>query len=585
VALKLVAVTGERAVALTGGRALLVGRAMACDLPIADPTVSRQHAEVEVVAEGVLVRDLQSTNGTYVNGLRVAREALAPPGSRIAFGKVDFEVQEEDPAPAAARDSGDDSALDATILRQVPVRGAADIASRLTVVPQGSSLLKIGGESTADRQARKLDLLLDIAKELSQQAEIDRLLEKVVDVTFQVMSVDRVAILLSDDGELAPRISRSRAAGPAGEWHVPRTIAKKAVAERVAVLIENVPADLRFGEGTVLRHRVQSALCAPLLGSQGTVLGLIYLDNLGATHSFSEEDLDFLTAFSGMISVAIENSRLVERARREAVMLSNFQRYFAPDLAEQIGGQEGAIQLGGAKRRVVVLFSDIRGFTALSESMSPDGIARLLTDYFTEMVEIVFEHGGTLDKFIGDSLMALWGAPLAREDDADRAVHAAVAMQRALERLNEGWRLEGRPALEVGIGINVGEVFAGNIGSERRLEYTVIGDAVNTASRFCAEASPGEILISDALFRTLASPPPVTALPPLPLKGKSRTVLVYRVEWRVDWRLEQTARDARTTPRLGNDTADVTSASETLARAHPSPPSSSMEFPKDEDGG
>jgi adenylate cyclase len=575
VPLKLVAVTGDRAVTLTGGRALLVGRAMACDLPIADPTVSRQHAEVEGVAEGALVRDLQSTNGTYVNGLRVAREALAPPGSRIAFGKVDFDVQEDEPA-STAQDSDDDSALDATILRQVPVRGTADIASRLTVVPQGSSLLKIAGDSTADRQARKLDLILDIAKELSQQPEIDRLLEKVVDVTFQVMSVDRVAILLSgDDGELAPRISRSRAAGPAGEWHVPRTIARKAVAERVAVLIENVPADLRFGEGTVLQHRVQSALCAPLLGSQGTVLGLIYLDNLGATHSFSEEDLDFLTAFSGMVSVAIENSRLVERARREAVVLSNFQRYFAPDLAEQISGQEGAIQLGGSKRRVVILFSDIRGFTSLSESMSPDGIARLLTDYFTEMVEIVFEHGGTLDKFIGDSLMSLWGAPLAREDDADRAMRAAVAMQRALERLNEAWRLEGRPALEVGIGINVGEVFAGNIGSERRLEYTVIGDAVNIAARFCSEASPGEILISDSLFRALASPPPVTALPPLPLKGKTRAVLVYRVDWRADWRVDwpadRLAPEGRVTPRSGIDTADVTSASETLARAQEMP--------------
>jgi adenylate cyclase len=556
--LKLIATTGERAVALTSGRALLVGRAMACDLAIPDPTVSRQHAEIEPANGGILVRDLRSTNGTYVNGQRVAHQALAPPGSRIAFGKVDFEVQEEaEPAPSRS-DSGDESSLDATILRQVPVRGTADIAARLSS-PRGTSSLKIGGESTADRQARKLDLLLDIAKELSQQSEIDRLLEKVVDVTFQVMSVDRVAILLSDEeGELAPRISHSRAAGPAGEWHVPRSIARKAVDERVAVLIENVPADLQFGEGTILRHRVQSALCAPLLGGQGMVLGLIYLDNLGATHSFSEEDLDFLTAFSGMISVAIENSRLVERARREAVMLSNFQRYFAPDLARQIGGHQKAIELGGTKRRVVVLFSDIRGFTALSESMSPDGIARLLTDYFTEMVEIVFEHGGTLDKFIGDALMSLWGAPLAHEGDADRAIGAAVAMQRALERLNEEWQREGRPTLSVGIGINVGEVFAGNIGSERRLEYTVIGDAVNTAARLCSEASPGEILISDSLYRALASPPPVTALPPLPLRGKAKAVLVYRVDW-----------TERPTPRSVTDSTDATRTSETLARRGP----------------
>ncbi|HYU35935.1 MAG TPA: adenylate/guanylate cyclase domain-containing protein, partial [Thermoanaerobaculia bacterium] len=304
--------------------------------------------------------------------------------------------------------------------------------------------------------------------------------------------------------------------------------------ERVAFLIENVPADIRFGEGTILRQRVQSALCAPLLGGQGGVLGLIYLDNLGATHSFGEEDLEFLAAFASMVSVAIENSQLVERVRREAVVLSNFQRYFAPDLARQIVDQEGEIQLGGAKRRVAIVFSDIRGFTALSERMSPDEIARLLTGYFTEMVEIVFEHGGTLDKFIGDALMALWGAPLARDDDADRAMRAALAMQRRLEQMNRDSAGDGRPTLEVGIGLDVGEVFAGNIGSERRLEYTVIGDAVNTAARLCAEASPGEVLISESLYRSLAGPPPVDVLAPLQLKGKALAVPVYRVDWRID---------------------------------------------------
>jgi adenylate cyclase len=504
---------------------------MACDLPLSDPTISRRHAELEAFEGSILVRDLDSTNGTFVNGERV-REALVPPGSRLAFGKVDFDVVEEAPVSPPPPDPGDETGVDATILRQMPVRGTANIAARLSTSSQGASLLKIQGESAVDRQARKLDLLLDIAKELAQQTEIGRLLDKVVDVAFQVMSVDRVAILLMGlDGELVPRISRSRGDRPGADWHVPRAIARRAVAERVAFLIENVPADVRFGEGTILRQRVQSALCAPLLGGQGSVLGLIYLDNLGATHSFSEEDLEFLTAFAGMVSMAIENSQLVERVRREAVVLSNFQRYFAPDLARQIVDQEGEIQLGGAKRRVAILFSDIRGFTSLSESMSPDAIASLLTSYFTEMVEIVFEHGGTLDKFIGDALMALWGAPLARADDADRATQAALAMQRRLERLNQDVNGHGRPTLAIGIGLDVGEVFAGNIGSERRLEYTVIGDAVNTAARLCSEASPGEVLISESVYRSLASPPPVDVLAPLQLKGKALPVPVYRVDW------------------------------------------------------
>jgi adenylate cyclase len=527
-ALKLVATAGSPTVTLTGGRPYLVGRAAACDLPIQDPTVSRQHAELELAGAGVRVRDLGSTNGTFLDGERVS-DALAAPGARITFGKVDFDVLAE----VAPRETPGEGSLDATILRQVRMRGAADIAAQLSDSPRGESVLRIAGDSVADRQARKLALLLDIAKELSQQTEVDLLLDKVVGLTFQVMRVDRVAILMAGpDGELAPRVWRSRVEAAPGSWRVPRSVSRKAIDERVAVMVENAAVDQRFTGASMRLQSVQSALCAPLLGKQGKVLGLIYLDNLGATHSFSEEDLEFLTAFSGMAAVAIENSQLIERVRREAVVLSNFQRYFAPDLVQQIANQTGEVQLGGAKRRVVVLFSDIRGFTSISERMSPDEIATLLTDYFTEMVEIVFEHGGTLDKFMGDAVMALWGAPLARDDDADRATRAAVAMQRTLVRLNAEWERRGRPRLTAGIGINVGEVFAGNIGSERRLEYTVIGDAVNVSSRLCSEAGPGEILIAEPLYEALSAPPPVTALAPISLKGKAQAVPVYRIEWR-----------------------------------------------------
>jgi len=178
-----------------------------------------------------------------------------------------------------------------------------------------------------------------------------------------------------------------------------------------------------------------------------------------------------------------------------------------PELAAEIAAQEGEIRLGGTKRQAVVLFADIRGFTTLSEALSPDEIASLLNEYFTEMVEIVFEYGGTLDKFMGDAMMAIWGAPLHRPDDPDRAARAAVAMQRELRLRNEEWGRQGRRPLTVGIGLQAGEVFAGNIGSDRRLEYTVIGDAVNTAAHLCSEAGPGEILLGETLYQTLVAPP------------------------------------------------------------------------------
>ena len=142
-------------------------------------------------------------------------------------------------------------------------------------------------------------------------------------------------------------------------------------------------------------------------------------------------------------------------------MRSNFERFFTPQLAARIANSADAVKLGGDKRPVAVLFSDIRGFTALSETMRPDDMARLLTEYFTEMVECVFRHDGTLDKFIGDAVMAQWGAPIGEPDDADKAMAAALEMMHELDKLNAGWRAEGRPTLQIGIGLNYGEAFAG----------------------------------------------------------------------------------------------------------------------------
>lgn len=533
-AFKLLSTTGEQTVDLTPRRPLTVGRAVTSDVPIYDPTVSRRHAEIILTNGGVRVRDLDSSNGTFVNGSRVT-DTTAADGDIVTFGKVAFKVVEV--TSPTARGTSEASfaprpAPDATIVRQVAVPAAGELEQKVGGRPSGSAQLKVPGESVEERQARKLSLLLDISKELSKQQDVNKLLEKVVDITFQVMNVDRVSILMceGEEKDLVPRVSKNRLGDAGGSRHVPQSIARRAVNERLAILTDNAAADERFKGKSIVLQSVRSAMCTPLMGSDGKVLGIIYVDNLTATNSFGDEDLEFLIAFSGIAAVAIENSHLNERVRREAVMLSNFQRYFAPDLASQIANQVGDVQLGGTKRPVVVFFSDIRGFTPMSEEMSPDEIATLLTQYFTEMVEIVFEHGGTLDKFMGDAIMALWGAPLSRDDDADRAIRAAMEMQRVLDELNTKWSTEGRRKVEIGIGINFGEVFAGNIGSDRRLEYTVIGDAVNTAARLCAKAGPGEILITEPLYHALTTPPDVESLEPLQLKGKALAVAVYRVK-------------------------------------------------------
>jgi adenylate cyclase len=512
---RLVSVEGDRDVELTARRPLVVGRAADADIPVFDATVSRRHAELRVAGDEIGVKDMASVNGTFINGVRVAEGVLRAEDS-VAFGKVVFHVKSSAvPPPAMPSET--------TILRQLAMEGGR--SSELLSRPRAGT-----SRRDFEREAGKLSRLLEVAQTLSGEIDLQRLLHAIVESTFESMPGDRVSILLRDaDGGLVPRLSKNRF-GDAVSSHVPRSIAQKAVAERVAILSDNATADLRFSGGqSVLQQRVLGAMCTPLMAAGDEVLGILYVDSLSAASSFTEEDLQFLAAFGGIAAVAIKNSRYAEQVRREATVRANFERYFAPRVAAEIAETRREVGLGGDRRPLAVLFSDIRGFTTLSEGMKPEDIATLLSEYFTEMIEVVFAHDGTLDKFIGDGLLALWGAPLASDEDPDRAVRAAVAMQQALAALNARWVAEGRPRLGVGIGIHYGEAFAGNIGSRRRLEYTILGDTVNTASRLSSAAAPGEILVTEPVRQALRDARTLEPLAALPLKGKSQAVGVYRV--------------------------------------------------------
>jgi len=516
---KLTSVGGEheQTFDLPAGSTMVVGRALTSDIPVFDPTISRRHAELVASDDGVEVRDLGSSNGTYLNGARIETARLTT-GDVISFGKVPFKVTQLTPSlehvvppapPALATPP-----RGATIVRQLPVTDGTALG--ITHPNAG------GGDH--ERSAKKLALLLEVSKGLTRTVDTGALLDTIAGFCLQIFDVDYVSILLDN----VAKVSRDRH-GTAAQRTVPQSIVRTAVQDKVGILSDNAPEDMRFGGQSILMQRVRSTMCAPLVASEGRVLGVLYVDNVTSTHRFGEDDLDFLIAFASIAAAAIENGQFSERIRQELIVRSNFERYFAPSLAARIATAPEAVKLGGDKRPIAVLFSDIRGFTALSETMKPDDMASLLSEYFTEMVDCVFRHGGTLDKFMGDAVMAQWGAPIGTNDDADRAMRAAVDMMRALEQLNVKWRAAGRPALAIGIGLNFGEAFAGNIGSERRLEFTVIGDTVNTASRLCSVADAGEILLSDAMRRALKAPPRLEERPPMDLKGKAHAIPVFRV--------------------------------------------------------
>jgi class 3 adenylate cyclase len=269
-------------------------------------------------------------------------------------------------------------------------------------------------------------------------------------------------------------------------------------------------------------------MCVPLL-YKNEMLGVVYTDNVLAERAFSPEDLELLNTLGHQAAIAVANARLVDEMKREVVWRANLQRYLPAHLAEKIVDGDIALHLGGHFRKVTVLFADLVEFTPLTEKLTPETLVQVLNDFFTLMVEVIFRFEGSVDKFMGDCVMAVWGAPLKTSMDELLAVHAALEMQAMLYLFNRRLAEEGLPVIRMRIGINTGVAVAGNIGSEQRMEYTVIGDAVNLAQRVEAQAGPGQIFISDGLYREVAPFIRAFEVGTRTLKGKSEPVTIYSV--------------------------------------------------------
>ncbi len=212
-----------------------------------------------------------------------------------------------------------------------------------------------------------------------------------------------------------------------------------------------------------------------------------------------------MLAVAHYAALAATQNQLQDELRRSAALLGRLLTNFSPKTRGQLLARagRGRLRLGGEKSEVVILESDIRGFTALSAGMDTDDVVDLLNDYFSALVDAIFRHDGTVDKFIGDAVLAVFGSP---EPDAlrhEKAVRAALAMQAAMAEVSERRRRRGRATCAIGIGIHCGEVLHGFIGSNERMELTIIGDAVNWTARYCAAATSGEILISPALHQRM----------------------------------------------------------------------------------
>jgi adenylate cyclase len=532
---------------------VVVGRSMVCDLVLDSPHLSRKHVEIVREPEGWVVNDLQSRHGVAVNG-EVATSRRLAPGDKIALAPaaaeptvVEFrpvEATDYSPPKVVLGDDSDTTRIIASIDLFEMARTLSESGRLTHLALQSQPVMRPSANRPVPFETsphfRDLALLKSAGEVLLAHETLDGMLQPMADLIGAHLPGRRVALCLSNptSGELVPRCYSSQPQNGASfndQPHAPpfaisRSILHEAARVRRALLVTSAPDDARFLAAVSIRQiGIHSAICVPLY-HEGRVEGAIYVDSRQQTAALSGEQLEILTVLGLMLAAGIAQIALRDDVARERMIRARLARYNSPQVVEQImrATRWTADEMLAEEHDVSVLFADLGGFTALAESLPAVEAVRLLNLIFERWTADVFARDGTLDKYIGDAVMAVFGAPLRHTDHARQAVATALAMQKSLADFNRGRSME--QVFTVRIGVNSGRVIAGDIGSPLHRGYTVIGDAVNIASRLeSAIAKPGDIVIGQATFEHVRDLFHCEPLGPVQLRGKRRTIEAYRV--------------------------------------------------------
>jgi adenylate cyclase len=373
-------------------------------------------------------------------------------------------------------------------------------------------------------------LLYDLARDLSSSLDLDTVLEKVIDRVIELMRASRGFVVLVDplDGSMSVQMARGEAdPEKARQFLGSRTVIEHVVRTGEAVVTTDASLDDRFkGQQSVIMQNLRSIIAAPLM-TKGKVIGAVYVDNPFRAAIFEEKDKEFLQAITDLAAIAIDNARQYERSE---FLRELFEAHVNKQVTDYVLTRSARTLrfLPGERREVTILNSDIAGFSTLSQSMDAEELVAFLNDYFRRMIRVVLDHGGNIDKFQGDGMLVVFGAPNPMHDHAERALNAALAMVREIESFNRDLVDAGRGAISVGMGLDTGEVVAGHVGSDDRMEFTLIGVPVNN-SAYLSKVRPARVLLSEATRQRIPDGFRVADHEPLLLKGARGPQAIYEL--------------------------------------------------------
>ena len=356
------------------------------------------------------------------------------------------------------------------------------------MIAADTSVVTSGQQQFTNRFAK----LCELSWEMGAKSRIEPVLQAFCEELLKLLpQAERGSVLMTAPNNKDDLLLKAHA--PCCPHRISLTCARKAIEDRRAFVWQRT-SDLTTSQ---LASDLQSGIYVPLIADK-EVLGVVCLDSSEPRTKFSTDDLYFATAVAHQLALAIANRELQVKLASNGEVLERLLTNFSPQVRRRLlqRAHQGKLRLGGERSEVSVLCSDIRGFTRISAAMDAEDIVSMLNDYFSALTECIFRNDGTIDKFVGDAILAVFGSPDPDPQHRRKAVQAAIEMQQAMQAVNQRRSQSGEQVCEIGIGVHSGEVLHGFIGSPERMEFTVIGDAVNKTARYCDGAQASQVLIS-----------------------------------------------------------------------------------------
>lgn len=472
----------------TESNTVIIGRLVSNQpdyLSLKDGKVSAHHARLTCENGVYWIEDLGSTNGTWVNKKRITAKTMLTEGAMVRVGETKLKIEM---APLSASPPSCD-AEPLSVDKPVEVVLASEPLPDLYLT-----------NASLDIVRSRLSVVCELSASLGTLDTFEALASTLLDhlnKAFPRMGRDaHSGLLLGSD--LVLKAYRPENRPPTCSL----TLARYVIAQKRACLWQvNAPEEIKTSV-SLFQHGTQSAMYAPLIWKD-EALGVVYIDASSTKAPFDKEDLQLMQAIATQAAMFIKNLSLQQTLQREAIVKARLLAQFPRQIAERLSRQPGRMAIVSERvESITALLSDVRGFTKLSSIMEPEQVVQMLNDMFYDLTPIVLKYNGTVDKYVGDAILAVFGSPDPDELQWDHAVQAALKMQSAIKQLaSERW--QGRSPFQIGIGIHTGPAIHGFIGAPERMEYTVIGSTINCASRYCDAAAPGEVLISPAVFERL----------------------------------------------------------------------------------